>query len=318
MTAPLVSIVIPCFNAARWIEETIRSALAQTWPRCEIVVIDDGSTDDSLARAQAFASRGVRVVSQPNRGASSARNHGLRLAAGEFIQFLDADDLLAPDKIALQLERAAREPAGTVFTARWGRFTTDPAQSTFADANPLFADLLPGDYLVRYASHDCMMHPAAWLAPRPLIDRAGPWDEQLSLNDDGEFFARLAAASDRIAYCPTAVSFYRSRIVGSLSAQRSRRHLESAHRALTLIAGRMLALDGSPAMRHAVADLAQRFVYDYYPAAPDLVRAAETLSRQMGGSSLRPLGGNSFRLLARLLGWKIARRLQVGASKFPR
>lgn len=318
MTAPLVSIVIPCFNAARWIEETIRSALAQTWPRCEIIVIDDGSTDDSLARAQAFAARGVRVVSQPNRGASAARNHGLHLAGGDFIQFLDADDLLAPDKIARQLERAAREPAGTVFTARWGRFTTDPTQAHFAEANPLFADLAPGDYLMRYASNDCMMHPAAWLAPRALIERAGPWDEQLSLNDDGEFFARLAAASERIAYCPAAVSLYRSRIVGSLSAQRSRRHLESAFRALTRIADHMRALDDSPPMRRAVADLAQRFVYDYYPAAPDLIRAAEELSREMGGSSLQPLGGNSFRLLSRFLGWKIARRLQVGAGKFPR
>ncbi|MCX6954347.1 MAG: glycosyltransferase family A protein, partial [Verrucomicrobia bacterium] len=100
---PLVSVVIPCFNSARWLPATLDSVLAQTWPRVEIIVVDDGSRDDSLAVARRYASRGVRVESIANSGAAAARNHGLALARGDYLQFLDADDLLAPDKLEKQL-----------------------------------------------------------------------------------------------------------------------------------------------------------------------------------------------------------------------
>jgi glycosyltransferase involved in cell wall biosynthesis len=96
---PLVSILVPAYNAARWIDATLASAAEQTWPRVETIVVDDGSRDETPARARAFAARhpglDLRIVSQPNAGASAARNHALRLARGDFIQFRDADDLLA-------------------------------------------------------------------------------------------------------------------------------------------------------------------------------------------------------------------------------
>lgn len=128
---PLVSIIIPCYNAERWLAETLESALAQTWTAKEILVINDGSTDSSLAVAQQYTTRGVRVIDQPNRGASAARNHGLRLARGDFIQFLDADDLLAPNKIELQIHALAGTKADVLASASWSRFTHDPAQAVF-------------------------------------------------------------------------------------------------------------------------------------------------------------------------------------------
>src|SRR2546425_6261438 len=101
---PLVSILIPAYNAEPWIADTIRSALAQTWPRKEIIVVDDGSRDQTLSIARQFASKNVSVVTQENQGASAARNRALALSQGKFIQWLDADDLIAPDKIAKQVE----------------------------------------------------------------------------------------------------------------------------------------------------------------------------------------------------------------------
>ena len=93
MSQPLVSILIPCYNSEKWLAETLESALAQTWQNKEIIVVDDGSSDGSLSIAQKFSSSKVAVISQKNRGASSARNLALGKAQGDFIQYLDADDL---------------------------------------------------------------------------------------------------------------------------------------------------------------------------------------------------------------------------------
>src|ERR1039458_1119717 len=95
---PLVSILIPAYNAEEWIGDTIRSSVGQTWPRKEIIVVDDGSRDRTAEVARRFASKEVAVASVKNQGAASARNHALRLCQGDYIQWLDAADLLAPDQ----------------------------------------------------------------------------------------------------------------------------------------------------------------------------------------------------------------------------
>ncbi len=105
---PLVSILIPAFNAERWIAQTIDSALAQTWERKEIIVVDDGSTDNTYSVACGFQPRGVTVLRQSNQGAAAARNTAFAASHGSYIQWLDADDLLAANKIENQLK--ARRP----------------------------------------------------------------------------------------------------------------------------------------------------------------------------------------------------------------
>ena len=99
----LVSICIPVFNSEKWLGDTINSALAQTWSNKELIIVDDGSADNSLKIARKFESSIVKVISQNNRGACAARNKALANAQGDFIQWLDADDILAPDKIEIQL-----------------------------------------------------------------------------------------------------------------------------------------------------------------------------------------------------------------------
>src|SRR2546428_1968701 len=99
---PLVSVIIPCFNASEWIREALNSVVAQNYDNLEIIAIDDGSTDDSgdIIRDE-FGF--VRLVRTPNRGVSRARNLGTRLSSGQFCQYLDADDVLAADKIRKQM-----------------------------------------------------------------------------------------------------------------------------------------------------------------------------------------------------------------------
>jgi hypothetical protein len=105
--AELVSIVVPCYNGARWLAAALDSALAQTWPELQVIVVDDGSTDDSVEVARSFEGRGVTVLTGPNQGPAAARNRGIEAAEGAHVQLLDADDLLLPRKIELCL--AARE-----------------------------------------------------------------------------------------------------------------------------------------------------------------------------------------------------------------
>src|ERR1700722_18018315 len=97
---PLVSILIPAYNSEKWISDTLRSAIAQTWTHKEIIVVDDGSKDQTAAIARQFEADGVRVVTQKNQGAAAARNTAFGLSRGDYIQWLDADDLLSPDKIS--------------------------------------------------------------------------------------------------------------------------------------------------------------------------------------------------------------------------
>ena len=310
MTQPLVSLIVPCFDAGPWLAPTLESALAQTWPEKEIIVVNDGSRDDSLAVARGFAARGVTVIDQPNRGAAAARNRGLQAAHGTFIQYLDADDLLSPDKIAAQVELLATRPAGTLATCAWGRFQSDPQTARFVD-DAVFRDFAALDFLVLSGNTGAMMHPSAWLVPRAVADRAGPWDEALSLNDDGEYFSRVVLASAGLAYSPTGRSCYRSGLAGSLSQQRSLRARRSQFRSVELIEAHLRGAEDSARTRQAVANLYQRFIHDFFPNPSDLMQMAENRIMTLGGSSqAEPPMGPKTRLLASVLGWRNVWRLK--------
>ncbi len=309
MEAPLVSILVPCHNAGAWLAETIESALAQTWPHVEIIVVDDGSVDDSLAIARRFEIRGVKVFTQANRGASAARNAAFRAARGDYIQFLDADDLLAADKIATQRRWLASAPPGRIAAGPWGRFTRDPAQAIFTPEEN-WRSCPAVEWLTLNFAGRGMMPPAAWLTPRRLIEAAGTWDERLTLNDDGEYFCRVLLAATGVEFCPDANSFYRSNIAGSLSTRRTAAAWQSAFLSHELCARHLLAREDSPRTRRACADLFQRLAFAMYPDCPALVRSCEEQVRIHGGSAERPGGGRFFQLLSRAVGWKLARRLQ--------
>ena len=305
----LVSILIPCYNAERWLSESINSALNQTWQNIEVIVVDDGSTDDSLSVARTYQSDNVKVLSQSNRGASAARNHALSVAQGDFIQYLDADDLLAPNKIEKQVRLLQSIEPGYVTSGEWARFYQSPAEARFVPQS-LWNDMLPTEWLLRAWEEHCMMHPAAWLVPRSISEQAGVWDEQLSLNDDGEYFCRVVLASKGIKFCWGAKTYYRSGN-SSLSGSKSYSAWKSAFRSLELGTSNLLKREDSERTRHVCATVFQRFVYEVYPAAPDLVEAAQRKVQQLGGSDLKPSGGPTFHLLSDLVGWQKAKQLQT-------
>jgi glycosyltransferase involved in cell wall biosynthesis len=306
---PLVSILIPCYNAAPWVAATIESALAQSWSRCEIIVVDDGSRDESLAIARSFESRGVTVISQPNRGASAARNRALSHARGEFIQFLDADDILSRDKISLQIALLATSPARSVSSCRWVRFVESPQDADHVE-QPNFHNLSGVEFLQLFYETGAMMQPAAWLCPRTLLDEAGPWDESLSLNDDGEYFARVILRASGIMFCRAATVFYRSALPQSLSRRRDAAAMASLYRASSSIITGLLTANASARTRAAAAYGWKWSAFELYPEAPALSRQAWRRCGELGGS-LRPFpAGRRFHLISRWIGWRLAKRLR--------
>src|SRR5690348_16554297 len=102
---PLVSVLIPCFNAEKFIGETLESVFRQTWPRIEVVVVNDSSNDGSTSEVRRFRNQRLILLDNTRRGAAAARNEAFARSTGHFIQYLDADDLLDPDKIERQIKR---------------------------------------------------------------------------------------------------------------------------------------------------------------------------------------------------------------------
>jgi glycosyltransferase involved in cell wall biosynthesis len=307
---PLVSILIPCYNAEKFLGETLNSALSQTWPNTETILVDDGSTDGSLAIAKAFESHNVKIISQNNLGGSAARNQALRISQGDFIQYLDADDLLAPEKIELQMQCLQQEQIEYVAAGEWARFYKTPSEAQFI-SQPPWADMEFLDWLVCIWDGNWMMHPAAWLIPREISNRAGYWNESLSLDDDGEYFCRVVLASQGIKFCNGAKSYYRSGLTGTVSGLTSIQAWRSALDSINLCTVAMLGREDSFRTRQACASRYQRFIYATYPSVSDLRQEAERRVNELGGSTVEPEGGRLFKGVSKLLGWKNARLLQL-------
>jgi len=307
---PLVSVLITAWNAEPWLAQTLSSVVGQTYADLEAIVVDDGSTDGTLSVARRFEGTRVKVVSQPNSGACSARNRALAEAQGDLVQYLDADDLLAPDKIARQVDRLCREPEGTVASGPYARFTEHVEDAQFVPDGG-WRDFTPAlRWIIEGWPRPFMLASFCYLTPRQVVERAGPWEESLKLNQDGEYFTRVLAGATKLAFCAGAVGYYRSGIEGSISRRKSRASLESLYRTCQLREDVVLAHDGSPEARRACAASWQGFAYTAYPSVPRLVRAAERRAEELGGTPWLPESGRAYNTARDLLGWKAATRLQ--------
>lgn len=313
---PLVSILVPAYNAAPWLSETLASAISQTWSRKEVIVVDDGSTDATLAIARTFESETVRVIGADHAGKAYAINRALDHAQGDYIQYLDADDLLTPDKIAKQVARLSHSTESSIATCRWARFYgSDPTMTPPVDQADFRDYPNPVDWLVQAWGGYGTMPPVAWLLPRGVVERTGRWHLGLSLNDDTEYFARICTKAAALVFCSDSIAYYRSGHT-SLSGRRSRAALDSFFLACTLSAEHLLAVENSPRTREACANLWQHFAYWTFPDAPDLVEAAEQAAESLGGGSVDLKGSRTFTLAKRAVGWKLARRFQLVAARW--
>lgn len=310
-----MSVLIGAYNAEPWIRQTVRSVLDQTYPNLEVVIVNDGSTDGTLAAAEAAASgteRDVTILTHENRGACATRNRAFGVSTGDLIQYLDADDLLHPGKIERQVRCLAEAGPRSVASGPWTRFqgapppdlAAIPARSDWRDYEPAT------DWLVQSWGGDGTIPPFSWLTPRDVAEAAGPWVEGLLRNQDGEYFARVLVASERIVFCEGAWGFYRRSGEGSVSRRRGERILHSLFEATERCERALLGREDSEAHRRACAGLWQTFLFEAYPSVPDLARRAEQRIEALGGMYRTPGVSRPLRPVRDLLGWKAAVRLQ--------
>jgi glycosyltransferase involved in cell wall biosynthesis len=203
MSEPLVSVIIPCYNNGRYLSEAIESVLGQTWRCIEIIVIDDGSSDDTESVAARYTGR-IVFRKQRNQGASVARNLGIQVSRGSYLQFLDADDLLERRKIEHHV-RYLEEHADVGIVYGDARYFTDEDPnlrlcSLVGDNLPWQAEdqwienswAAPGTMVEKFLDRNLLPVNTA-LVRRSVVEQAGAWDEQLRAVEDWELWLRYAA-----------------------------------------------------------------------------------------------------------------------------
>ena len=204
-----------------------------------------------------------------------------------------------------------------VASSEWGRFYSKPDETRFTP-EPVWRDLDPLDWLsVSRADGLGMLFPALWLVPRPLVEAVGPWNELLSLGDDGEYFTRILLASERVLFCSGARCCYRSGMERSLSGRKSLEAWKSGYRVLDLCEARVREREDSERVRRGFALSWQHLAFACYPYTPEISEQALHRASSLHSITIRPAGGRAFTIASRLLGWRAARRLQVtfGAAR---
>lgn len=309
----LVSILIPAYNSSEWIADTLRSALAQTWARKEIIVVDDGSKDDTLKIARQFERLNVKVITQENQGAAAARNKAFSLCQGEYIQWLDADDLLSPNKISQQMAYLNTGLGRkTLLSSPWGYFLYRSKRTSFI-SNPLFQDLSPADWLILKLGRNLHMQTGTWLVSRQLTQAAGAWDTSMLVDDDGEYFCRVLLKSDGVKFIDDGAKLY-YRAVGTRSLSymgNSDKKLEAQWRSMQLHIAALRSLEDSERVREACVKYLQTWFFFFYPERQDLVRAIEQTALDLGGRVEPPTLSWKYRWIQPIFGWTTAKKARL-------
>jgi glycosyltransferase involved in cell wall biosynthesis len=215
---PLVSIITPSFNQGRFLTATIRSVIEQDYPNIEYIVMDGGSTDDSVAVLQSFSDRIDYWESRPDRGQSHAINKGLQRARGEVLGWLNSDDVLLPDTVSQVVETFLKNPEADVV---YGRLERIDEEGCFVPTPLLPKDKL--EYSTKYLLKECLVNQPGAFWRREIMEKVGFLNEDLQYSLDYEYWIRFALYGARFKRMDRVVARFRlsgdSKTVGQTSAQ---------------------------------------------------------------------------------------------------
>jgi glycosyltransferase involved in cell wall biosynthesis len=306
MNTPLVSVIMPAYNAATTIRESIASVLAQSHRELELLVVDDGSTDHTRQIVQEVKDSRVRLIElERQSGVSAARNVGVERSSGAYLKYLDSDDLINGGAVEAQLAIMSRCSELTLCTSAWGRFYENPEDLKVVEA-PDWQDLDPMSFLELSLGGGGTMPVMTWLLHRTLHELAGPWPVGAQLFEDTEYGTRLALAADQVRFCREAMGLYRTKQTGTLSSARDFSSYARGMQCFDRICAAVLQKRDAPDTRAFLANFYRRYTIQVTGISAELASRAEARVAELGGSKLEPGGGPIFMVLRRLFGWQKA------------
>lgn len=307
---PLVSVIIPAYNSGLYISEALKSVVNQTYSNIEIIVVNDGSTDNSEEKIRAFKDTRIKYFRQENRGQCFAANLGLSYSKGDFIKFFDADDIMNPEHLSENL-KALENDENAVSSCAWGRFFEDDISCAKFIYEPYCQNMEPLQWIKTTMSAKYDMMPAwFWLIPRKVIQNSGGWDEKLTLNNDFEFSIRLLLNASYVYFAPNAKLFYRSGKQSSLSLTNSEKAYRSAILSARMGCSYLLKKEDSKEMRLLCANKYSFWLYNFYPNYPHLIKELEHEIKLLGGSDRKIDESFLMHKLQSIFGWKAARLIK--------
>ena len=278
----LVSIIIPLYNSQNFIEETIESALNQSYGNIEVIVVDDHSTDDSFKIVKQNVSDRVILVKNKGKGACAARNYGFEISKGDYIQYLDADDLLSKNKIESQMNILRKEEENSLCSCSFSRFYKKnrvDAVLKKQEINKSYDN--PIDWLMDSWTGKGMGQTSIWLTKRTLHTKAGKWNEDLSKNQDGDFFTRVILASKSIYFDALSMVYYRSTGLDSISKKITYDSALSTFRSYKLYENYLESFEHIN-LKYALANNFYSFLIYYYPHFEDLQKKSKDEIYRLG------------------------------------
>jgi len=301
---------MPAYNAGKYIAEAVKSVLGQSYKNLELIVVNDGSTDDTADQLKKITDSRIAIYEQANRGQSAAANFAYSKSSGSLIKFMDADDIISQTFIEKQVNRIGAKD-DIIISAAWGRFYNDDISTFILSPESVWRDMAPQEWLIAsWRNANAMMQCALWLIPRKILGSSGLWDENISLINDLDFFTRVLLNSKQVLFEESAVLYYRSGLGNSLSGTKDRKAILSAFTSMDKATKNLLASNSGIEAKLACSNTWQQFIYDTYPQYPDLVAVAEKRVAELGGSSLKFKCGGFTKILVSLAGWKQAKRVK--------
>lgn len=309
----LVSICMPAYNAEKYIRETINCLLGQTYKNIELIIVDDGSTDNTLKIINSIVDSRIKVLSNPKKNAASARNFAYLNSEGDYIVFFDADDLVDHDFIEKQVNKL-QEDENAIVLSNWGRFYNNDIRTYQEEFFIVKKDLTYKEWILAYwleVKHTTP--PGRAIISRKLIEKTPLWDETLTLNDDFQFFNELFFHCSNIKYNNTNF-YYRSGING-LSSKKSTNHyissLSSIKRGIYLA---QLKYPSKIELKVCYANLLQNLKYEVYPNTEIIPLIDVELKKHPKSNFKFPAGGYT-KLAVNLVGWKLTKHLKNMLNK---
>ncbi|MDY6897733.1 MAG: glycosyltransferase [Cyanobacteriota bacterium] len=308
----MVSVIIPCFNAERWIGEAIDSCLRQTYPHIEIIVIDDFSTDNSVEIIKSYGDKITWERLSENKGGCYARNRGFALSKGEYIQFLDADDFILPEKIERQINFLEETGADAVY-GDW-RFQGHQSDGV------IFLEQIekPGEQadILESLIINWWTAVASLFYRRTAVEKSGEWDEDFLAAQDRDFLISVVMSGAKVVYQPGCYSIYRRYGNVTVSTRSKRRWVDYHCKVLQKVETKLLEqyqqkipVNYRRALAHGYFELARDYMYLDYPEYLRLSKKSLTLCPDFKRKTKMPM----YKLVQDICGFRLCEKFVSSA-----